>query len=343
MPITVRELAALVGGDVHGDGDVSIVAARAVRDAGFGDITFAESDKHLRAFEISQASAAVVSVAASTNGKPLIRVADPLAAFITIACKLHARPAPEASGIDRLASVHPTAILAPDVSVHPFAVIGAGCVIGARCRIHTGAVLGANCRLGDDVTLYPQAVLYDDTVLGNRVIIHAHAVIGADGFGYRMQDGKHIKTPQLGYVEIADDVEIGAGATIDRGTFGPTRIGMGTKIDNLVMVGHNCQIGRHNVFAAQVGIAGSCETGDYVMMAGQVGVADHVLIGAGAVLMAQAGVAKNIPANQRMFGTPAMHEYELKRVIASQYKLPELRKRVKAIEQNLGMNGEKAA
>ena len=142
-----------------------------------------------------------------------------------------------------------------------------------------GAVVGRNCRLGDDVTLHPHAVLYDDTVLGNRVIVHANAVIGADGFGYRMQDGRHVKMPQFGCVEIGDDVEIGAGTTIDRGTFQATRIGAGTKIDNLVQIGHNCQIGRHNLFVSQVGIAGSCSTGDYVVLAGQVGVADHVHIG----------------------------------------------------------------
>src|SRR5204862_5130966 len=152
-----------------------------------------------------------------------------------------------------------------------------------------GAVVGRDCRLGDDVTLYPNAVLYDGTVLGDRVIVHGNAVLGADGFGYRFHDGRHVKVPQLGHVEVGDDVEIGACTTIDRGTFQATRIGAGTKIDNLVQVGHNCQIGQHNILVSQVGIAGSTTTGNYVVMAGQVGVADHLHIGDGASLGAQSG------------------------------------------------------
>jgi UDP-3-O-[3-hydroxymyristoyl] glucosamine N-acyltransferase len=139
--------------------------------------------------------------------------------------------------------------------------------------------VGRFCRLGDDVTLYPHATLYDETVLGDRAVIHANAVLGADGFGYRLQEGRHVKVPQLGHVEIGADVEIGACTTVDRGTFQATRIGDGTKIDNLVMVAHNCQIGRHNLFVSQMGIAGSSTTGDYVVVAGQAGIVDHVRIG----------------------------------------------------------------
>src|SRR5262249_16361727 len=185
-------------------------------------------------------------------------------------------------GIDPRACVEPPARVGPDPSILPLASVGAGTVIGARCRIAAGAVIGRNCRLGDDVTVFANAVLYDDTVLGHRVIIHGNAVLGADGFGYRFQDGRHVKVPQLGFVEIGDDVEVGAGSTIDRGTFQATRGGAGTKIDNLVQVGHNCQVGRHNLFVAQVGMAGSSSTGDYVVIAGQVGVVGHVHIGTGA-------------------------------------------------------------
>ena len=187
------------------------------------------------------------------------------------------------------------------------------------------------------MTLFPHVVLYDGTILGNRVMIHANAVFGADGFGYRLENGRHVKIPQLGYVEIADDVEIGAGATIDRGTYGPTRIGAGTKIDNLVMVGHNCRIGQHNIMAGQVGLAGSCTTGDYAIMAGQAGIADHVTIGAGAVVGAQTGVSKDVPPRQRVFGTPALPIYDQKRVIASLVNLPGLRKRLRAVEKHLGL------
>ena len=158
--------------------------------------------------------------------------------------------------------------------------------------------IGEDCKLGDDVVLHPHAVLYDGTVLGNRVIVHANAVLGADGFGYRTQNGRHVKVPQLGSVELGADVEIGACTTIDRGTFQATRIGEGTKIDNLVQIGHNCQIGKHNLLVSQVGIAGSTSTGNYVVMAGQVGVVDHLHIGDGAIIGAQSGVNRNVPAGQ---------------------------------------------
>src|SRR5205807_7090811 len=154
-------------------------------------------------------------------------------------------------------------------------------------------------------TIYANAVLYEGTILGDRVIIHATALLGADGFGYRFQNGKHVKVPQLGNVQIGDDCEIGACATIDRGTFMTTRIGAGTKIDNLVQVAHNCQVGRHNLFVSQMGIAGSSSTGDYVVIAGQAGVVGHIHIGAGAVIGGKAAVTKEVPAGQRVLGSPA--------------------------------------
>ncbi len=340
MPSTVRELAALVGGELHGNGDLPIYAARALGEARPGHITFAETDKHLTRLHDSPASAAVVAATAPLNGKALIRVGDPLAAFVAIARHLHARPDPPPHGIDPLASVHPTAAVGPEASVHAFAVIGAGCVIGARCRIHSGAVVGRDCHLGDDVTLHPHAVLYDGTVLGHRVTVHAHAVLGADGFGYRFQDGRHVKVPQFGHVEVGDDVEVGACTTIDRGTFGPTRIGAGTKIDNLVMVGHNCQIGRHNVLVSQVGMAGSSGTGDYVVIAGQVGVVDHVRIGDGCVIGGQAAVTKDVAPGQRMLGSPAAPEREQKKVLMTLAALPELRKRLREVERRLGVTSD---
>src|SRR5439155_16608257 len=161
---------------------------------------------------------------------------------------------------------------------------GANSVIGDRCRIGNGVSVGANCRVGTESRLHPHAVLYDGTILGQRVVIHANSVIGADGFGYRPHNGAHVKVPQLGHVEIEDDVEIGACTTIDRGTFGPTRIGTGTKIDNLVQVAHNCQVGEHNLFVSQVGIAGSSSTGDHVIIAGLVGIVDRVHIWARAMI-----------------------------------------------------------
>jgi UDP-3-O-[3-hydroxymyristoyl] glucosamine N-acyltransferase len=340
VSVTLRQLADLVQGQLHGDGDLIITAARSLGEACAGHITFLESEKHTQELATCQASAAVVPLSAPANGKALIRVADPLAAFVAIVRHLHGRAEPPPHGIDTRAAIHPSARIGPDGSIFPFAVIGEGAVVGARCRIHSHAVVGRHCRLGDDVTLYPGAVLYDDTVLGHRVIVHANAVLGADGFGYRFQNGRHVKVPQLGHVEVADDVEIGACTTIDRGTFQATRVGEGTKIDNLVMVGHNCRIGPHNLFISQVGIAGSCTTGAYVVMAGQVGVADHVNISDRCVIGAKAGVTKDIPPGQRMLGAPATPEREQKRILMSLEKLPEIRKDLRRIKQHLGISDD---
>jgi UDP-3-O-[3-hydroxymyristoyl] glucosamine N-acyltransferase len=203
-------------------------------------------------------------------------------------------------------------------------------------------VIGRFCQIGDDVVLYPNVVLYDGTVLGNRVIIHGNAVLGADGFGYRLQNGRHVKVPQLGHVEIGDDVEIGACTTIDRGTFQATRIGAGTKIDNLVQVAHNCQIGRHNLLVSQMGIAGSSSTGDYVVAAGQVGIVDHVHIGDRVIIGGQAGVTKDVPAGQHILGSPATPERDQKRIMMSLEKLPEIRRELRRIKQHLGLKDDAA-
>jgi UDP-3-O-[3-hydroxymyristoyl] glucosamine N-acyltransferase len=340
VTVTLRHLAELVQGQVCGDGDLPIHAARPLGEAQPGDITFLEHAKHVHLLHACKASAAVVPASLPVNGLALIQVADPLSAFVAIVRHLHSRAEPPPHGIDPKAAIHPTAQIGPDASIFPFAAVGEGSVVGARCRIHTGAVVGRYCRLGDDVTLYPNVVLYDGTVLGHRVMIHANAVVGADGFGYRPHDGRHVKVPQLGHVEIADDVEIGACTTIDRGTFQATRVGEGTKIDNLVQVGHNCQIGRHNLLVSQMGIAGSSSTGDYVVVAGQAGIVDHVHIGDGAMVGAQAGVTKDVPAGLRILGSPATPEREQKRILMTLERLPEIRREVQRIKQHLGIKDE---
>jgi UDP-3-O-[3-hydroxymyristoyl] glucosamine N-acyltransferase len=342
MTVTLRQLAQLVQGKFQGDGNLIVADARSLGEAEPGDITFIENEKNAPLLHASKAAAAVVPMTVSANGKSVIQVADPLMAFVAIVRHFHGRPESAPVGIDPRAVVHPSASVGPDPSIHPLAVIGEGTTIGARCRIHSNVVIGRFCRIGDDVTIYPGAVLYDDTVLGDRVVIHANAVLGADGFGYRLHQGRHVKVPQLGRVEIAADVEVGAATTIDRSTFGATRIGEGTKIDNLVMIGHNCQVGKHNLLCSQVGIAGSCTTGDYVVMAGQVGIADHVHIGAGAMLGAKAGVPADIPAGQRVLGCPSTPEREQKRILMSLAKLPELRKDMQKVKKQLGIADDAA-
>ncbi|MBN9519674.1 UDP-3-O-(3-hydroxymyristoyl)glucosamine N-acyltransferase [bacterium] len=340
MTVTVRQLAEWVRGEVLGDGDLLIEDARVLGDARPGDITFVDGERHAAAWHASPASAAVAPATIPVNGRPLIRVRDPLMAFAEIVRHLRGRPPETAGVIHPSAVVHPTVRLGPGVSVGPFSVIGEDTVVGEGAALHPGVVIGRGCRIGAGTVLHPRVVLYDDCVIGSRVVVHANAVIGADGFGYRPQDGRHVKVPQLGWVEVEDDVEIGAGATIDRGTFGPTRIGAGTKIDNLVMVGHNCQIGRHNILAAQVGIAGSSTTGEYVVMAGQVGVADHIRIGDRAVIAGKSGVICDLPADGRYLGYPARPEALGKRVWVTLDHLPEMRRDLKRVMERLDMGDE---
>ncbi len=342
MSTTAQQLADLVQGHIQGDGTLVISHARTLREAQPGDITFVENNKHANALKECQASVFVAPESIALEGRTVIQVGDPLNAFIAIVRHLHGRAEPPPHGIDPMSSVHPTATIGAGVSLFPFAVVGEGSTVGTRCQIHSGVVIGRHCHIGADVILYPNVVLYDNTIVGDRVIVHANAVLGGDGFGYRVLDGRHVKVPQLGRVEIGDDVEIGAGTTIDRGTFGATRIGEGTKIDNLVQIAHNCQIGRHNLLISQVGIAGSSSTGDYVVAAGQVGIVDHVHIGDRAVICAQAGVTKNVPAGECVLGAPATPVREQKRMLICLEKLPDMRRDVRQIKQRLGMNEEAA-
>ena len=340
---SVEAMAALVGGTVEGDGTTQIVRARPITHADSGDITFIEDARNARMLQQSQASAAVVGLDFPLKvSMPLIRVAKPLEAFGKIADHFHVPRSLMPAGIHPQSSIAASARLGHEVSIGPFVVIGEDVSIGDRCRLMPGVVIGAGCRLGDDVVLYPNVVLYPDTVLGNRVTVHAGAVLGADGFGYRTEGGRHVKVPQRGHVEVGDNVEIGANTTIDRATFLATHVAEGTKIDNLVQIAHNCQIGRHNLIVSQVGLAGSCKTGDYVVIAGQAGIKDHITIGDGAILEAMSGVMENVPAGEKWVGAPAMPARAQFRLFGLIRKLPELReqliqlaKQVEDLEQRI--------
>jgi UDP-3-O-[3-hydroxymyristoyl] glucosamine N-acyltransferase len=345
--VTVQDLAALVAGQVLGDGSRAIRAARPLSEAGPEDVTFVENDRHARHLKNCRAGAVVLPPGLADRHAQLrdpaaapvtvLRVEDPLSAFVAIAQHLHGRAEAPPHGLDPRVALHPSVRVGSDPSAHPFVCVGEGTVLGDRCRLHSGVVIGRRCRLGDDVVLHPNVVLYDGTVLGNRVVIHANAVLGAAGFGYRTQQGRHVLVPQFGAVEVGDDVEIGAGTTIDRGTFTATRIGAGTKIDNQVQIGHNSQIGRHNLIVSHVGVAGSVSTGDYVILAGQVGVADHVHVGDHAQIGARSGVLRDVPPRERMLGAPAQPEREAKRVLLCMERLPALCREVRQIEQHLGL------
>jgi len=331
---TVEQLAALVRGRLDGDGSVPINSARPVGEAGPGDITFIESERYAKLLKASPASAAIVGPHfkhASKPEMPTIEVDDPITAFIAVRAHLVGTGKPRWVGVHKMAAVSDSAVIGADVAVHAFVAIGDDVVVGDGSTLHPGVVIGDRCKLGRGVVIHPNAVLYADVELGDRVEVHAGTVVGGDGFKYHMVDGKHVKVPHTGKVEIGADVEIGSNCTIDRATFETTRIGEGTKVDNLVMIGHNNNIGRHNLLCGQVGIAGSCKTGDYVVMAGQAGIKDHTEIGDKVVIGAQAGVHRNIPSGQNVLGSPAIPVREQRRIFQMIARLPDMHRHLREL------------
>jgi UDP-3-O-[3-hydroxymyristoyl] glucosamine N-acyltransferase len=337
MATTLAELADLARGRLVGDGQTRIDCVATLAEAGEGALTMIDRAALVGQLHEIAAAAAVVpaDVDLQQLSLPAILVDDVHEAFTAIA--LHFRPPQPAQriGISSAAHVSPTAQIAADVDIHPGAVIDDDVHLGRGATIHSGVRILRGCRIAEDVAIMPNCVLYEDTRVGPRTLIHAGVVLGAYGFGYKQKAGAHHRTSQLGHVRIGADVEIGANTTIDRGTYGATTIGDGTKIDNLVMIAHNCRIGRHNLICSQVGIAGSTTTGDWVVMAGQVGVRDHVHIGQGAVLGAMAGISNDVPDGMRMIGIPATPEREQKLKQAALTKLPEMRKQLKALERDV--------
>jgi UDP-3-O-[3-hydroxymyristoyl] glucosamine N-acyltransferase len=337
---TVEQLAALVRGRLEGDGSVPINSARPVGEAGPGDITFIESERYAKLLKASPASAAIVGPHFKLLDKPempVIEVDDPITAFLAVRTHLAGTDKPRWTGVHKMAAVAESAKIGQDVAVHAFVAIGDEVEVGDGSTLHPGAVIGDRCKLGKGVIIHPNAVLYADVILGDRVEVHSGTVLGGDGFKYHMVDGKHLKVPHTGRVEIGDDVEIGSNCTIDRATFETTRIGEGTKVDNLVMIGHNNQIGRHNLLCGQVGIAGSCKTGDYVVMAGQAGIKDHTEIGDKVMIGAQAGVHRNIPSGQNVLGSPAIPIREQRRLFQMIARLPEMHRQLRELTAQIAL------
>ena len=335
MPTTLAQLAEIVRGRLNGDGDLTISGAATLDVATADQISLADSADRAAELADSAAAAAIVSPAIECATKPTIVVEDVHAAFAEAVQHFRPRRKREPVGVSPQAFISPTAQVADGVEVHPGATIGEEVVVGPGSVIHSGARLLAGCEIGRDVTIYPNAVLYEDTKVGDRAIIHAGAVLGAYGFGYSETEGRHLLSAQLGNVEIHNDVEIGACTTVDRGTYGPTIVGEGTKVDDLVQIAHNCRLGKHNLICGQVGIAGSTTTGDYVVMAGQVGVRDHVHIGERAVLCSKAGVPNNIDDGEVVLGQPATPIRQQKLQMAAIAKLPEMRKQFKALQREV--------
>ena len=329
MSITLGELAVLVGGRLTGDGGPSLTGAATLETASATDVTLVDKAERLHLLAKSRAGAAIVPEGIGPLDRPSIEVADVHAAFTATILHFHPPRQRARTGVSPQAAVDASARVAADAEIHAFATVGPDVEIGPGSTIHSGVHLMAGTRVGAGTEIFPNAVLYENTRVGSRCIIHAGAVLGAYGFGYKpTADGYRISA-QLGWVEIADDVEIGAGTTIDRGTYGPTVIGAGTKLDNLVMIAHNCRLGRHNMICSQVGVAGSTTTGDWVVMAGQVGVRDHVHIGDKAVLGARSGVSNDVEPGKTVLGEPAIDLRDRKLQLATMSKLPEMRKDLK--------------
>jgi len=339
MPFTIAEIAQVTGGQVLGDASQVLNGFAPADRAQPGDLTFAENENYFARAEQSAASAIIVDGPFTSSQKVLIRVPNSRIAFAKVLPLFFPEPA-FAPGI------HPTAIIPASAQVHPTAYLGPYCVlgenvrVGARCVLRGSNHVGANCQLGEEVHLFPNATLYPDTEVGHRVRIHSGSVIGADGFGYVNDAGVHRKVPQIGKVILGDDVEIGANVTIDRGALGPTVIGKGTKIDNLVQIAHNVIIGEHCLVVSQAGIAGSTKLGNYVILGGQVGLAGHLKIGNRVSIAAQSGVMHSIADGEKWFGYPAQPDRQTKRQIIALHQLPELIRRVAELERKIGIKDE---
>ncbi len=334
MKKRLREIAEWVDGTVIGDGEIEIFGVAAIEEAQSGEITFIAHPKYLPHLTKTNASAIIVSKEVTQADKPLLCVTNPHLAFAKILTLFTQKPY-QPKGIDPNAWISPTARLGKDLTIYPFVYIGDRCSMGDRVTLYPGVYIGEDSSVGEDSVLYPNVSIYSRTNIGKRVILHSGVVVGSDGFGYEKEGRKNVKIPQVGRVEIEDDVEIGANTTIDRATFSKTVIRRGVKIDNLVQVAHNVAIGEDSIIVAQVGISGSTKVGSNVTLAGQVGVVGHIEIGDNVIVGAQAGVTHDLPANQGYVGSPALPHREFLRAITVFPKLPEMRKTLLDLEKRI--------
>jgi UDP-3-O-[3-hydroxymyristoyl] glucosamine N-acyltransferase len=334
MKKSLQEIAHYLGGTVSGDGEVLIGGLATLDDAGEGQLTFLANPKYAAKVATTRASAVLLPEGGNPQGHNAIFHANPYLAFAKLLTLFYTAPAAPL-GVAPGAFVAEGVKLGADVSVHPGASIGAGAVLGDRVTLHPGVVIYPGVVLGDDVTLYANVSIRERCRIGNRVTIHDGTVIGSDGFGYAPDGKSWYKIPQIGIVVIEDDVEIGSNSVIDRAALEVTRIGRGTKIDNLVQIAHNCILGEDCMIVSQVGISGSTQLGNHVIMGGQVGVAGHLKIGDNVMIAAKAGVPGNIAANQMVGGIPAIPHREWLKSASLVPKLPEFRKTLHALEKRI--------
>ena len=330
----LHEIAERLGGTIEGDGSLEITGINGMELAEQGQITFLAEKKFRDHLKTCNASAVIVQKPLETDKAQVIHPA-PALAFAKLLAEFHPVPRPQ-PGIDDKASIAEGVQLGKGVSIGPFVALGKHVVIGDNTVLHPGVVVHEGCRIGNDTMLYANVTVGRDSVIGNHVVLHAGAVIGTDGFGYTTDEkGRHVKINQVGRVVIEDHVEVGANTCIDRAAFGETVVREGTKIDNLVQIAHNCDIGAHSILVAQVGIAGTCKLGHHVVLAGQVGVSDHVTIGDQVVVAGQAGVSKDLSEPGFYGGYPAVSAMGWKRYTAVLPKLPELSRKIQELEKRL--------
>ena len=321
-----------------GDPAVEIHSAADITCAQAGQITQFTNPRYGKFLKDSKASACFIGENVPAGQAPqdlaLLQCADPELSFIKALQLLYPDKEYKTS-VSSQAAIHHTAGLGKGLFIGPFAVIGENTRIGDSSRIMPGAFIGSNVSIGTNCRIYPYAVIYDNTIIGDNVTIHSGAIIGADGFGYKFRAGAHVKVPQVGNVVIEDNVEVGANTCIDRGALGSTTIGMGTKVDNLVQIGHNNKIGKHVILCGLTGVSGSCTIEDYAILAGSSGIADHVKIGQGAIVMARAGVAGDVEARAQVFGSPAKDKKTAYKEQIALTKLPDLIKEVKKLKEEI--------
>jgi UDP-3-O-[3-hydroxymyristoyl] glucosamine N-acyltransferase len=334
----LKEIARTIGCELHGDGDVEIVGVASIEEAPPGTLTFVAERRHEPLLATTRAAAVVLARDAPEVGMPSLRAPHPYVAFAAAVELFHppVRPAPH---VDATAVIAPTAALGPNASIGAHVVVGDHVTIGRDAVLHPNVTIYPDVRIGDGFTAHAGVVVREGVRIGARVTLHAGAVIGSDGFGYLpLPDGAR-KIPQVGTVVLEDDVEIGANSTIDRAALGATLVGRGTKIDNLVMVGHGCRVGPHCLLAGQVGLAGSTRVGTGVMMGGQVGLAGHLEIGDGAQLAARAAVHTDVPPGAIFGGFPATEIRRWRRIVATLPSLPPALRRLRRVERALGLRG----
>jgi UDP-3-O-[3-hydroxymyristoyl] glucosamine N-acyltransferase len=333
--VKLSELAARLECTVEGDGDIDIKRLAAIEDAGPGELTFFANPKYADALRRTLASAVIAAPAVSGIPCAVLRTPDPYVTFAR-ALGLFADAWRPPAGVHRLALVEPGAVIAADASIGPFVVVSGGARIGARTILYPHVSVGRDAQIGADCVIHAHVSIRERVTLGDRVVLQDGVVIGADGYGFaRRRDGTHEKIPQIGGVVIEDDVEIGANTTIDRPAVGETRIGAGSKIDNLVQIAHGVQVGRNVLLAAQVGVAGSSVIEDQVTLAGQVGVAGHLTIGKGTIATAQTGIPNSVDPGSFISGYPAIPNRDWLKSSAVFRKLPELRRLLADLERRI--------